>query len=80
MARARHPHKEIKAAIQHAEELGWRVSVGGSHAWGFLWCLHHERDGCRVRVNSTPKNPEAHARQLIRDIDNCPHQPEEDDE
>lgn len=33
MARARHPKKEIEAAIQHAEANGWRVTVGGSHAW-----------------------------------------------
>jgi hypothetical protein len=74
MPRARHPHKEIEAAVRHAEALGWRVTVGGSHAWGFLWCPHQARDGCRLRVNSTPKDPEAHARRLILEIDKCPHQ------
>jgi hypothetical protein len=77
LARARHPHKEIEAAVQHAEGLGWRVFVGGSHAWGFLYCPHEERDGCRLRVDSTPKNPEGHARRLLKQIDDCPHVPED---
>ncbi len=41
--------------IQHAEELGME-GVGGRVArLGFpLEALHHERDGCRVRVNPDP--------------------------
>ncbi len=39
MARPRHPNKDIEAVIQEAEALGWRVLVGGSHAWGFLYVL-----------------------------------------
>ena len=74
MARARHPNKEIEAAIQHAEASGWTVTVGGAHAWGFLWCSHSGRDGCRRPVWSTPRNPEAHARDLIRSVNRCPHQ------
>ena len=35
MACSRHPNKAIESAIQHAEACGWRVLVGGSHAWGF---------------------------------------------
>jgi hypothetical protein len=53
VARPRHSNKEIEAAIRHAEDLGWTVYVGGSHAWGFLYCPHEERDGCRLRVDST---------------------------
>lgn len=77
MARARHPHKEIEAAVQHAEDLGWRVFVGGAHAWGFLYCPHEARDGCIVEVYSTPRNPEGHARRIRKRIDRCPHGPEE---
>ncbi|HIE30439.1 TPA: hypothetical protein EYP66_24535 [Candidatus Poribacteria bacterium] len=28
---------------------------------------------CRVRVMSTPRNPEAHARDIRRYVDRCPH-------
>ena len=34
MVRSSHPKKEIEAALRHAEEEGWRVETGGSHAWG----------------------------------------------
>jgi hypothetical protein len=47
MARSRHPNKEIEAVIQYAEDRGWRVLVGGSHAWGFLYCPEASREGCR---------------------------------
>lgn len=32
MARASHPKKEIEMALRYAEEQGWRIEVGGSHA------------------------------------------------
>lgn len=25
--------------LKHAEEEGWRVEVGGGHAWGKIYCL-----------------------------------------
>jgi hypothetical protein len=77
MARPRHPNKEIEAAVQHAEDLGWRVFVGGSHRWGHLYCPHAARNGCKIGVDSTPKNPEGHARRLLREINHCTHPPEE---
>jgi hypothetical protein len=49
MARARHPKKEIEAAIQHAEANGWRVTVGGSHAWGKLYWLTIAQHGSESR-------------------------------
>ncbi|MFI5457811.1 MAG: hypothetical protein ACHRXM_20415 [Isosphaerales bacterium] len=73
MARRRHPHKDIEKAIQHAESRGWRVQVGGSHAWGFLLCPEQSRDGCRISVWSTPRNPTAHAGDIWRGVDHCPH-------
>lgn len=73
MARHRHPNKEIEAAVQHAEDQGWRVFVGGSHRWGFLYCPNETRDGCRIGVDSTPVNPEGHARRLLKRINACPH-------
>lgn len=34
MIRPTHPKKEIEEALRHAEGQGWRIEVGGSHAWG----------------------------------------------
>ncbi len=70
-----HPHKEIRKAIQYAADKGWRVLKAGprAHLWGKLLCGHQDRDGCNIRVSSTPKNPEGHAREIRRRVDACPH-------
>lgn len=73
MARPRHPSKEIEAALRHAEGLGWRVVPGGAHAWGAIYCPEASREGHRFSVYSTPRDPEAHARYLMRMIGRCPH-------
>jgi hypothetical protein len=76
MARTRHPKKEIEAALRHAEDNGWEVKVGGSHAWGKIYCPYNDAECrcgefCITSVWSTPKNAEAHARKLKRVVDNC---------
>lgn len=72
---AEHPNKHIRAAIRYAEENGWEFVKAGprSHDFGTLYCQHRERDGCIVRVYSTPKHPEDHARWIRRQVDRCPH-------
>lgn len=76
MARSSHSKKEIEAALRHAESQGWRVEVGGSHAWGKIYCPYND-DGCRCGefciacIWSTPKNPGNHARAIRRVVDNC---------
>jgi hypothetical protein len=76
MSRTRHPKKEVEAAIQHAENNGWRVSVGGSHAWGRIYCPYNDAECrcgefCITSIWSTPKSPDNHSRQLRRVVDNC---------
>jgi hypothetical protein len=78
MARIRHPDKEIEAAVAYAESLGWTVMSIKGHAWGRLYCAHHDRDGCMVSVWSTPRNAGNHARSIIRDVSRCPHQETEE--
>jgi hypothetical protein len=75
MKRAKHPNKEIEAAIQYAESKGWRYIDAGnsSHAWGRLLCHQKERGACRMSIWSTPKVPENHARQIRRNVDKCNH-------
>ncbi len=76
MARTRHTDKDVEAALRHAEANGWRVELGGSHAWGKIYCPYND-DECRcgefciTSVWSTPKNPGTHAKQIRRVVDNC---------
>jgi hypothetical protein len=76
LARPKHPKKEVEEALRHAEDQGWRVEAGGSHAWGRMYCPYNDpecRCGefCITSIWSTPKNAGNHARQLQRVVDNC---------
>lgn len=69
--RPEHPNKEIEAAVSVAEARGWRWRKQGH--WGRLYCPQADREGCQFGVNGTPRNPEAHARAVLRAVDRCPH-------
>ncbi len=76
MRRAKHPKKEVEQALQCAEWHGWRVEVGGSHAWGRMYCPYNRPEcrcgkHCIVSIWSTPRSAEDHARDLQRVVDNC---------
>ncbi|MBC3348122.1 hypothetical protein HU811_15920 [Pseudomonas sp. SWRI196] len=76
MIRLTHPKKEIEDALRHAEGRGWRIEVGGGHAWGRVYWPYNDvecRCGefCITSIRSTPKNPGNHARALRRVVDNC---------
>ena len=76
MMRTRHPKKEVEEAVRYAEECGWRIEVGGSHAWGRMYCPYNDpecRCGefCITSIWSTPRNMVNHARQLKRIVSNC---------
>ncbi|MET0268036.1 MAG: hypothetical protein ABW202_20775 [Duganella sp.] len=76
MARRSHPKKEVEQAIAYAEQHGWRVETGGSHAWGKLYCPYNDADCrcgtfCITCIWSTPKNATNHARDLRRVVDHC---------
>lgn len=80
--RKRHPNKDIEKAIVYAEQSGWHIEVGGSHAWGKMYCPNNDQDCrcgefCITSINSTPKNPDTHARQIRRVINGCKHCPEQ---
>lgn len=72
---AEHPNKHIREAIQYALGKGWRLRKAGprAHVWGQLFCPHARRGGCIIRVFSTPRNPENHARRIAESVDDCPH-------
>lgn len=76
MGRQRHPKKEIEAALKYAESRGWRIELGGSHAWGKMYCPYNDAqcrcgDFCITSIWSTPKDASRHARKLRQVVDNC---------
>lgn len=76
MARTGHPNKEIESALRHAEAEGWRIKVGGSHAWGKIYCPYNDEqcrcgEFCIASIWSTPKNPYNHASAIRRVVDRC---------
>jgi len=76
MTRTKHPQKDVEAALAHAEAQGWRIEIGGAHAWGKMYCPYNDED-CRCGIHcitsiwSTPKNPGNFAKALFRVVDNC---------
>jgi hypothetical protein len=76
MSRPSHPKKDVEAALRYAERHGWRVGVGGSHAWGRLYCPYNAADCrcgefCITSVWSTPRSSVNHANALRRVVDRC---------
>jgi hypothetical protein len=76
VARNRHPNQDIAEALRHAERAGRRVEVGGSHAWGKIFCPYNDSDCrcgefCITSIWSTPKNPGNFSRKILRVADNC---------
>ncbi|MEA5104513.1 hypothetical protein VIJ98_14430 [Pantoea sp. S18] len=79
--RKRHPHKAVEEALRYAEARGWKIAVGGHHAWGKMYCPDNSAecrcgDYCITCILSTPKNPETHAKLLRRVVDNCSESPQ----
>lgn len=76
MTRPVHPKTEIEQALKYAEHCGWRVEVGGSHAWGRIYCPYNNADCrcgefCITSIWSTPRSPDNHARAVRRVVDRC---------
>ncbi|MBF0137975.1 MAG: hypothetical protein H7833_17620 [Magnetococcus sp. DMHC-1] len=71
----KHPIKEIRSAIEHAIDKGWKFDKASGHAFGILKCPTNKkcRNGvyCQFSVWSTPKDPEEHARAIRRAVDQC---------
>ncbi|MYG52939.1 MAG: hypothetical protein F4204_11500 [Rhodospirillaceae bacterium] len=80
MPRKRHPNKEIESALKDLESAGWMVEETkgrSAHSWGYVLCPANAgnvcRSGtfCRMSVWSTPRNPQAHASELLRKANGC---------
>lgn len=76
LKRAKHASKEIEAALRFAESEKWRVDVGGSHAWGKMFCPFNQEtcrcgEFCITSIWSTPRDAENHARALKKVVEKC---------
>ncbi len=49
MTRRLHSKPEIESSLRYAEQNGWRVDVGGSHAWGKIYCPYNDKE-CRCGI------------------------------
>jgi hypothetical protein len=68
-----HPNKHIQAAIEYAVLKGWViVEAGGSgHPFAKLRCGIHGHTDHKMSIWSTPRDPETHAKQIIRMVNRC---------
>ncbi|WP_416366791.1 hypothetical protein [Pseudomonas sp. UFMG81] len=60
MSRPTHPSKEVEQTLRYAEAQGWRITVGGGHCWGRIYCPLNDRECrcgefCITSVWSTPR-------------------------
>ncbi len=76
MKRKKHPKKVIEEAIRYAETQGWQYKNTGNsaHAWGRLLCPFKKREGCSMSIWSTPRDTQAHASQIRKRVNACPHE------
>jgi hypothetical protein len=58
---SKHPHKEIRKALEEAQSAGLAVVETSGHAFGYVVCSC----GQRIPVYSTGRNPE-HGAKLLR--------------
>lgn len=76
MVRRVHPKKEIEEVLRFAEQQGWRIVVGGNHAWDKMYCPYNVEECrygefCITSIWSTPRSPANHANALCRVVENC---------
>lgn len=63
-------HKDLNAQAQRARSLGWTAETKESHGGFVITCPDGQ---CKVRFDSTPKNPARKAKEADRTIRRCSH-------
>lgn len=68
----RHPNKDIRKAIEGAQNVGWQVerAKGKGHRWGTLRCGR----GCAVALAGTPRRPSDIAKRIHEAVRKCDHE------
>lgn len=69
---AKHPNKSIQAALEYAKKHGWEIVPYGRSAHSFcrLRCKQGHTEH-QMSIWSTPRNPENHAKQILRKVKEC---------
>ncbi|MFI5839099.1 hypothetical protein ACIA8K_05195 [Catenuloplanes sp. NPDC051500] len=65
----------MKRALKSARQAGWHLRESLGHGYGRAFCRRVERGApvCKIIVDTTPKNPQDRAKDLVRAIRDCPH-------
>lgn len=63
-----HPDKEVRKALRQILKGQRFKLIEGGH-WGMLRC---NVGCCQIPVNGTPRNPQRHAQDLLREAARCP--------
>ncbi len=71
MVGARHPKKDIRRALEDAEDAGLVVATATGHRWGYIRCPECKETD--LSVWSTPRVPEHHAAAIYRFITRHQH-------
>lgn len=76
MTNSSHANKDVNEALRYAASQGWRMTIGGSHCWGRMYCPYNDQDCrcgefCITSIWSTPKNPGNYSKAIRRVVDNC---------
>lgn len=65
-----HPEKEVRKvlkAVLKRKDPAFELLEGGH--WGTLYC---NRGCCQIPVSGSPRNPQRHAQDLLREASKCP--------
>jgi hypothetical protein len=54
MSRRSHPKSEIESALKYAEQNGWRIELGGSPAWGKIYCPYNSKECGKCVLGVSP--------------------------
>jgi hypothetical protein len=54
MSRRSHPKSEIESALKYAEQNGWHIDLGGSHAWGKIYCPYNSKECGKCGLGVSP--------------------------
>lgn len=68
LAASDHPNKEVRKGLKQILEGGSFDLLKGGH-WGMLRC---DNGCCQISVNGSPRNPQRHADELLREAAKCP--------
>jgi hypothetical protein len=68
-----HPKPWWREPLGNARAAGWHLQVFSGHAWGKVVCSRTMENPCTKAIFSTGRSGEAHAKDLMRLLQRCPH-------